>query len=306
MLGSIIAVCISKNRGEQKKNVGQGFLVKGLGLEGDAHAGFGHRQVSILADESVAKMRQKGLEVGPGDFAENLTVAGITLPVLPIGTRLKVGKQAIVKVTQIGKQCHHDCEVYRKAGECVMPQEGIFVEVLFGGEVKVGDQIQTIPTYQFGIITVSDSAAGGKREDQSGPLMKELLLPWGEVVDYRIIPDEQSELVKNMLEMVDEQKVALLLTSGGTGFSPRDVTPEATMEVIDRVVPGIPEVMRLKSMEKNPRAVLSRAVAGIRGKSLLINLPGSPRGVRENLELLYPIMDHALEIVSGRGGECGN
>jgi molybdopterin adenylyltransferase len=304
-LGRIIAVCTSKKRGEQKKNVGQGLLIKGLGLEGDAHAGFGHRQVSILADESVAKMRQKGLDVGPGDFAENLTVEGITLPVLPIGTRLKVGQEAIVKVTQIGKQCHHDCEVYRKAGECVMPQEGIFVEVLLGGEVQVGDAIQTIPAYQFGIITVSDSAACGKREDQSGPLMKEMLLPWGEVVDYRIIPDDQSELVKNMLEMVDEKKVALLLTSGGTGFSPRDVTPEATMEVIDRVVPGIPEVMRLMGTPKNPRAMLSRAVAGIRGKSLLINLPGSPRGVRENLEFLYPIMDHALEIVSGLGGECG-
>jgi MOSC domain-containing protein YiiM len=143
-MGKIVAVCISERKGQRKKNIGQGKLAKGCGLEGDAHAGAWHRQVSLLAMESIEKMRQKGLDVGPGDFAENLTTEGIDLLRLPVGTVLKIGDRARGRVTQIGKECHSPCAIYRQAGDCVMPREGIFVEVLETGPVKVGDLVEVI------------------------------------------------------------------------------------------------------------------------------------------------------------------
>lgn len=141
MGGKVVAVCTSRNRGERKTDVGRCLLVKGLGLEGDAHAGFAHRQVSLLAAESIEKMRRLGLDVGPGDFAENITTAGIDLAALPVGTRLKLG-EALLEVSQIGKECHTRCAIYYQAGDCVMPREGIFAAVLEGGFVAAGDAIE--------------------------------------------------------------------------------------------------------------------------------------------------------------------
>jgi len=143
-LGKILAVCISEHKGERKKNIGQGVLIENHGLEGDAHAGDWHRQVSLLAIESIKKMQEKGLDVGPGDFAENLTTEGIDLVSLPIGTKLKIGEQAVGEVTQIGKECHSRCAIYYQSGDCVMPREGIFIRVLKGGPVKVNDSIEVI------------------------------------------------------------------------------------------------------------------------------------------------------------------
>ncbi|CQR74222.1 MOSC domain protein [Sporomusa ovata DSM 2662] len=143
MQGKIVAVSTSENKGERKKNVGEANLLVGLGLEGDAHAGFQHRQVSLLAIESIEKMRQKGLDVHPGDFAENLTTEGINLPALPIGTKLKIG-DVLMEVSQIGKECHNRCNIYYQAGDCVMPKEGIFAIVVTGGQVAKGDTIEVI------------------------------------------------------------------------------------------------------------------------------------------------------------------
>jgi molybdenum cofactor synthesis domain-containing protein len=171
--------------------------------------------------------------------------------------------------------------------------------------VHNGDEVKIIPNYRIGVITASDQGARGQRQDQSGPLVKELLLPWGDVTEYEILPDEQSILAQRMKDLADREKVDLLVTTGGTGLGPRDRTPEATMEVVERLVPGIPEAMRAAGREKTMKAILSRGVAGIRGQTLIINLPGSPRGVRENLEVIFPVLEHGLEIVTGRGGECG-
>ncbi len=143
MQGKIVAVCTSKNKGERKKDVRQANLLVGLGLEGDAHAGFKHRQVSLLALESIEKMRQMGLDVHPGDFAENITTQGLNLPVLPIGTKLKVG-DTLLEVSQIGKECHTRCNIYYQAGDCVMPKEGIFAIVVAGGKIASGDSIEVI------------------------------------------------------------------------------------------------------------------------------------------------------------------
>ncbi|NMA15226.1 MAG: MOSC domain-containing protein, partial [Clostridia bacterium] len=132
-MGEIIAVCTSEKKGMRKKNIGHGTLLEDFGVEGDAHGGPWHRQVSLLAMESIEKMRAKGLNVSPGDFAENLTTKGIELVSLPIGTRLKIGSTALGEVTQIGKECHNRCAIYYQAGDCVMPREGIFIKVITGG-----------------------------------------------------------------------------------------------------------------------------------------------------------------------------
>ena len=140
----IVAVCISKERGTPKEDVGEVRLVPGLGIEGDAHAGFAHRQVSLLARESADIMRRKGLEIDNGAFGENLTTAGIDVKSLPVGTELRIGEQALIRVTQIGKECHDRCAIFEKVGDCVMPREGIFAEVVEGGVVKNGDCIEVI------------------------------------------------------------------------------------------------------------------------------------------------------------------
>ncbi|SHI34159.1 MOSC domain-containing protein [Desulfofundulus thermosubterraneus] len=143
-MGVIVAVCASPEKGTRKKNIGTGMLVANHGLKGDAHAGPWHRQVSLLAMESIQKMRELGLDVNPGDFAENITTEGINLAGLPVGTRLAIGPEAIGEVTQIGKECHSACEIRRLTGDCIMPREGIFVRILTGGPVKVGDRIEVL------------------------------------------------------------------------------------------------------------------------------------------------------------------
>jgi MOSC domain-containing protein YiiM len=139
--GRVLAVNISEIKGMKKTNIKSCALLKDFGLKNDAHAGPWHRQVSLLANESIEKMKAKGLKVGYGDFAENITTEGVDLVHLPIGTDIQIGKSVILRVTQIGKECHTRCAIYYQAGDCVMPKEGIFAEVVNEGEVKAGDEI---------------------------------------------------------------------------------------------------------------------------------------------------------------------
>lgn len=143
MQGTVVAVCTSAKKGQRKVDVGTALLVAGQGMEGDAHAGFAHRQISLLAVESIEKMKQKCKDLVPGDFAENLTVEGLNLPALPVGTVLHIG-DTVLKVSQIGKECHYDCEVMKLVGDCVMPREGIFATVEKGGRISRGDRIEVI------------------------------------------------------------------------------------------------------------------------------------------------------------------
>ncbi|OPX90429.1 MAG: Molybdopterin adenylyltransferase [Pelotomaculum sp. PtaB.Bin104] len=159
--------------------------------------------------------------------------------------------------------------------------------------------------YKIAIVTVSDKGARGERVDESGPAISQMVKSLGEVVSYQIVPDEV-DLIKGLLiKLCDEEKVDLIFTTGGTGLSPRDYTPEATLAVIDREVPGLAEVMRMESLKKTNRAMLSRAVAGVRKQTLIVNLPGSVKAVRENLEAIMPALPHGLDILSGQGSECG-
>ncbi|MFH1032207.1 MAG: MOSC domain-containing protein [Chloroflexota bacterium] len=144
-MAKVIAVCWSKKKGTRKEPVTEGILQKGFGLVGDAHADCcTHRQVSLLAIESIDKMRNLGLDVGPGDFAENLTTEGIDVVSLPVGTRVSVGKDITLEITQIGKECHTKCAIYRLVGQCIMPEEGVFARVIEGGTVKTGDSVKVI------------------------------------------------------------------------------------------------------------------------------------------------------------------
>jgi molybdopterin adenylyltransferase len=140
--GKVLAVNISRDKGTRKRNVERCELLVGFGLRGDAHAGQWHRQVSLLANESIDKMRRKGLKAAYGDFAENITTEGIDLLSLPIGTAVRAGQEAILRVTQKGKECHDRCAIYHEMGDCVMPREGVFAEVLHPGEISVGDSIE--------------------------------------------------------------------------------------------------------------------------------------------------------------------
>ncbi|MDT8900539.1 MogA/MoaB family molybdenum cofactor biosynthesis protein [Anaeroselena agilis] len=159
--------------------------------------------------------------------------------------------------------------------------------------------------FSIGIITASDKGSRGEREDVSGRTIATMLAGIGEVKHYVVVPDEREALSGEIINMADALAIDLILTTGGTGLSPRDVTPEATLAVVDRLVPGIPEAMRAKSLEVTSRAMLSRAVAGIRGRTLIINLPGSPKGVKECLEVVLPALEHGLAIMKGEAGECG-
>ncbi|MFT4007489.1 MAG: MogA/MoaB family molybdenum cofactor biosynthesis protein [Lacrimispora sp.] len=159
--------------------------------------------------------------------------------------------------------------------------------------------------YRAGIITSSDKGSAGEREDVSGAVIKELLEAAGfSVVSYKILPDEEEELKAELIRLSDEVKCDLVLTTGGTGFSPRDVTPEATFSVADRNAPGIAEAIRAYSMTVTKRAMLSRGASVIRKSTLIVNLPGSPKAVRESLEFILDTLFHGLEILSGQGGEC--
>lgn len=160
--------------------------------------------------------------------------------------------------------------------------------------------------YRVGILTASDKGSMGMREDLSSKAIREIIsgLGW-RVESYRIVPDDIDAIVRALTDMVDREKLDLILTTGGTGFSPRDNTPEATRSVIEKEAPGIPEVMRAASLKKTSRAMLSRATAGIRRRTLIINLPGSQKAVRECLEAIMDSLPHGMEILTGRGGECG-
>ncbi len=156
------------------------------------------------------------------------------------------------------------------------------------------------------ILTLSDKGARGERKDESGPALASWLAEHGvETVQSLIIPDDLDTIVATLTEWADSDLADLILTTGGTGVSPRDQTPEATMQVADRLIPGIGELMRLKSMEKTTMASLSRAVGAIRARSLIINLPGSPKGARENLEAVWPVVGHAVEKIRGDQSDCG-
>ena len=307
--GVLKGICISEKRGTKKQEVPEASLKKDWGIEGDAHAGNWHRQVSLLSFDRIEEFRSKGAEVTFGDFGENLIIEGFDFKNLPVGTRFTIG-DAVLEMTQIGKECHTHCAIYQQMGDCIMPREGVFSEVIKPGIIHVGDQVERIDpdpdrALTAAVITLSDKGFKGEREDKSGPAIVEILTENGyKVIETVILPDVQARIERELIRLADQRQVNLIVTTGGTGFSPRDCTPEATYNVATRKAPGIAEAIRAGSMQITRRAMLSREASVIRNQTLIINLPGSPKAVKESLGFVIDQLDHGIRILTGRDGEC--
>jgi molybdopterin adenylyltransferase len=311
MTGRVVAVCTSKRKGVQKRPRESVRLEVGLGVAGDAHRGFKHRQVSMLEQAAIESMRAKGAKLAHGDFGENIISEGLELSSLGMGSELRVGP-ARLRLSQIGKACHDRCAIYYAVGECIMPRLGCFFTVEEGGDVRPGDEIEVLSQVdpkllQCAVLTVSDRCSKGEAEDKSGPALAELLEKnSGFVLERACVADEPEQIEARLREWADPQRrIDLVLTTGGTGLSPRDFTPEATRRVIERETPGLSEAIRAAGLSKTPRAMLSRAVSGICGRTLIINLPGSRKGAVESLEAVLEVLPHAVAMLRGEVRDCG-
>ena len=308
-MGKLRAICISEKRGTEKTEVPEAEIKKEWGICNDAHGGNWHRQISLLSGEKIDEFRSWGADIANGAFGENLIIEGYDLRALPVGTRFRIG-EVLLELTQIGKECHSHCEIYKRMGDCIMPREGVFAVVIEEGHIKKGDPVTVLPAaadrpFTAAVITLSDKGAAGEREDKSGPLIVNMLEEAGyDVVEAMLLPDERGPLEYQMKRLADQRQVSLILTTGGTGFSERDITPEATKAVCDRMARGIAEAIRGYSMTITKRAMLSRAESGIRKKTLIVNLPGSPKAVKEALEFVLPELAHGLGILRGEVKEC--
>ena len=343
--GKIVALCISEARGTVKHSVPQVTLIKDYGIEGDAHAGHWHRQVSLLSAEQVEAFNQriafsnaqilerakptkpdvveneKNAESGgtkkaiiepavEGTFGENILVSGIDLRKLPVGSLLTAG-EVVLKISQIGKECHSHCQIFHRVGDCIMPREGVFATVEQGGILTIGmDVTVELPSpnapLRAAVMTLSDKGSVGQRVDTSGPQAAKMLAQAGyEVVEQVLLPDVQSKIERELKRLADSRQVDLIITTGGTGMAPRDVTPEATLAVATRNVPGIAEAIRAGSMAITKRAMLSRGVSVLRHSTLIVNLPGSKKAVEEALEMVLPTLEHGIRLAKGTDGECG-
>lgn len=308
-MGILRAICISEKRGTEKTEVPEAEIKKEWGICNDAHGGNWHRQISLLSGEKIDEFRSRGADIANGAFGENLIIEGYDLRALPVGTRFRIG-EVLLELTQIGKECHSHCEIYKRMGDCIMPREGVFAVVIEEGHIKKGDPVTVLPAaadrpFTAAVITLSDKGAAGEREDKSGPLIVNMLEEAGyDVVEAMLLPDERGPLEYQMKRLADQRQVSLILTTGGTGFSERDITPEATKAVCDRMARGIAEAIRGYSMTITKRAMLSRAESGIRKKTLIVNLPGSPKAVKEALEFVLPELAHGLGVLRGEVKEC--
>lgn len=308
-MGRIEAICISTARGTQKRPVGSAEFVADWGIRGDAHGGHWHRQVSLLSADRIDTFRARGAQVENGAFGENLVVRGFDFSAFPVGTLFKSG-DVLLELTQIGKECHQHCAIYQAVGDCIMPREGVFARVIRGGIVRTGDELVLAERrerrpYQAAVITLSDKGSQGKRQDTSGPAIAARLKDSGyDVVETLLLPDEAAALRQQLCRLADQRQVDLIVTTGGTGFSPRDITPEATMAVADRIAPGIAEAMRAASLRITPRAMLSRAVSVIRKGTLIINLPGSEKACQECMDVFLDTIPHGLNLLRGESGDC--
>ena len=310
--GKVQALCVSQAKGEQKRPVESAEFRAGHGLVGDAHAGAWHRQVSLLAAEDIDSVRSRLPDIAPGAFAENVVLSGVDLSGLGLGSRLQLGERVVLGITQIGKVCHSPCRIGRITGDCIMPRRGLFARVESGGPVRAGDParvLEAVPPQriQAVVLTISDRCSRGEATDTAGPVAAELVAASLAAHVYRIevLPDEAPVLAARLRHYCDGHSIDLVLTVGGTGFSPRDVTPEATRQVVDRLTPGLDEAMRAASLRITPHAMLSRGASGIRGRTLVLNLPGSKRAAVENLQAVLPALAHGLAKLRGDPSECG-
>ncbi len=301
----ILSVNISKKKGVIKHPVKE-IVLNLKGIVGDAHAGDWHRQVSLLGIESIEKFEKlANRKINYGEFAENITTKGIELYKTTPFDRFKIGELEL-EVTQIGKKCHSDsCAIFREIGNCVMPKEGIFCRVIKPGKIVPGNIMLYYPkVFNILVITLSDRASKGEYEDKSGPKIKELTenyfkeINWKFKIENKIIPDDPQTLKKLLLN-AKENNIDVIFTTGGTGIGPRDFTPEVVKAVMDKEIPGIMELIRIKYGQEKPNALLSRGVAGVMGNSLIYSLPGSVKAVNEYMSEITKTLQHLIFMLFG-------
>ncbi len=302
---SIRSVNISKEKGTVKVPVKE-ITLDHQGVVGDAHSGDWHRQGSLLGKESIDRfIKATSRHVTYGAFAENLTTEGIALAKTSPLDRFS-GEETELEVTQIGKSCHGSgCAIFHETGQCVMPKEGIFARVIRQGTLRPGD----ILTYKhrifrFHVVTLSDRASSGVYSDRSGPRIIELLhdffrnKPRQTEVRHTVIPDDSSALRILIGKLVNDS-VDVIITTGGTGIGPRDITVETVRPLLDKEIPGIMEMIRIKYGQANPNALLSRGVAGMISESLIYTLPGSVKAVQEYMAETVKTMEHLIYMRHG-------
>lgn len=296
----VLAVNVSKKKGTIKHSVNEIQLYE-KGVKGDAHSGNWNRQVSMLAKESIERFEKNtSRKIAFGEFAENITTQGMELfHVKPLDKF--ISDVVELEVTQIGKKCHGDnCAIYREIGNCVMPKEGIFARVKKGGKMKAGYRLKYIPKiYKAYVITLSDRASKGEYEDKSGKWIHELLkkyfmkIEWRLDVENILIPDDADKL-NSLLIDAKNKKIDFVFTTGGTGIGPRDFTPEVIKINLDKEIPGVMEMIRVKYGQQKPNALLSRGVAGVMGDCLVYTIPGSVNAVKEYMAEILATLQHSI------------
>ena len=301
----IVSVNISKEKGTIKVPIESGLITK-YGIAEDAHAGKWHRQISLLAIESIDKFgEQAKRNFNYGEFAENITTRGISLLNTAPLDILKF-ENFILEVTQLGKKCHGgSCAIYREVGNCVMPKEGIFGRVLQQGNIKVGMKGVWQPKiFNIKVITLSDRASEGVYEDLSGPAITKSLKSFFEEknrkyqIENILIPDDEEKLILLLNEAIDS-RADFIFTTGGTGIGKRDITPDVILKFSDKEIPGIMDMIRIKYGENIPAALLSRSVAATKNETAIFALPGSVKAVNEYLIEIQKNMLHILYMLKG-------
>jgi molybdopterin adenylyltransferase len=301
----IHSVNISEKKGTMKRPV-QEISLTATGVDGDAHSGHWNRQVSLLGMESIRKSEKvAGRKILAGEFAENITTEGMELWNLHPLDRFTCGETEL-EVTQIGKECHgNSCAIFKEAGNCVMPKEGIFCRVIKPGVIRPGDVMKFHPkVYSIHIVTLSDRASRGEYEDKSGPAIRVLLEefftlhPAPITLHTSLIPDDPEQL-RELLMHAREERTDLVLTTGGTGIGPKDFTPDVVRPLLDKEIPGIMEMIRVKYGAQKPQALISRSVAGVMQQTLVFTLPGSVKAVHEYMAEIIPSIHHLISMLHG-------
>lgn len=299
------SVNISVKKGTIKKPV-EKITLSEVGIAEDAHSGSWHRQLSLLGTESLAKQAVKAKrEFAYGEFAENITTEGMEIHhTKPLD--MFVSENVELQVTQIGKECHSNCEIFREIGDCVMPREGIFCRVTkgFNYELKAGEKFAYVPkVFKIKLITLSDRASKGEYKDLSGIKLKRRIkdlfnsLEREFLSDSIIIPDDE-EILETIINDAVNENYDLIITTGGTGIGPRDITVDVVKPMLDKEIPGIMELIRVKYGQKKHQALLSRSVAGVIGKTLVYTLPGSRKAVAEYMDEIEPTIIHSIYMLN--------
>jgi len=299
------SVNISVKKGTIKKPV-EKITLSEVGIAEDAHSGSWHRQLSLLGTESLAKQAVKAKrEFAYGEFAENITTEGMEIHhTKPLD--MFVSENVELQVTQIGKECHSNCEIFREIGDCVMPREGIFCRVVkgFNYELTAGEKFVYVPkVFKIKLITLSDRASRGEYKDLSGIKLKRRIKDLFKTLDREfesssvIIPDDE-EILETIINDCVAENYDIIITTGGTGIGPRDITVDVVKPMLDKEIPGIMELIRVKYGQKKHQALLSRSVAGVIGKTLIYTLPGSRKAVAEYMDEIEPTIIHSIYMLN--------